>query len=213
MSEVQPKLIFVDWYKTLSTSLFWINHSDALLSPQELNGICSFLFNESGLVELWMTGFITSEKVAAEIAAVLHIDARRVLQELEYSCKAMELSDTRVPSIIYELREQGIKVVLATDNMDTFERWTVPALELNLMFDGIISSPSRGALKSEIQGDYSPFFSHYLEQNGIKPTEAVLVDDSPIEEVVRSTGLGFRRVNHPNHLASILSGLLKTAEV
>ena len=214
MSEVQkPKVIFVDWYKTLSTSLFWVNHTDALLSPQELNGICSFLFYESGLVDLWMTGFINSEKVIAEIAAVLHIDARRVLQELVYSCKVMELSDTRVPSIIQELRRQGIKVVLATDNMDTFERWTVPALDLSTMFDSVITSASRGVLKSEVQDDYSPFFGDYLVQNGIKPTEAVLVDDSPVDRVVIATGLGFRRVDHPKHLASILSGLLETAEV
>ena len=106
------------------------------------------------------------------------------------------------------IRENGIKVVLATDNMDTFERWTVPALELEPLFDGILTSVYCGALKSEIQGDYSPFFDHYLKQNRVRPTEAILIDDSPIDEVVKAIGLGFRYVDHPSRLASLLGEFL-----
>jgi FMN phosphatase YigB (HAD superfamily) len=210
MSDKQrPKVLFIDWHKTLSTSLFWTNHPGALLSTQELSNTSHFLFSEPGLIDLWMKGFTNSERVAAEIGLALNIDARKILKELEHSCKAMKLYDPQVPAIVQEIRATGMRVVLATDNMDTFERWTVPALKLESMFDGIITSVFRGALKSEIQDGYSPFFGHYLGQNGIKAQEAVLIDDSPIDKLVASIGLSFRPVNDPSQLASMLKEFLK----
>jgi len=213
VGEAQPKVIFVDWYKTLSNSLFWIDHPGTLLSSQELSRVTHSLFDDPKLIDSWMKGFTNSEAVSAEAAARTNLDPDNIFQELVYSAQNMKLYDPEVLQMIQAVRDQGRKVVLATDNMDTFERWTVAALNLESVFDGIITSPSRGALKSEIQGDYSPFFGHYLSLNGIKPSEAVLVDDSSIDEVVMATGLGFRRVDHPNRLASILSGFLETAEV
>jgi FMN phosphatase YigB (HAD superfamily) len=207
--EQRPKVLFIDWYKTLSTSLFWANHPRALLSAQELSSISHFLFNQSGLIDLWMKGFTNSERIVAEIELALNIDAQKILKELEHSCKAMHLYDPSVPAIIQEIRASDIRVVLATDNMDAFERWTVPALKLESMFDGIITSVFRGALKSEIQDDYSPFFGHYLGQNGISAEDAILIDDSPIDKLVASIGLGFQYVNHPSQLASILREFLQ----
>jgi FMN phosphatase YigB (HAD superfamily) len=204
-----PKVIFIDWYKTLSTSLFWVDHANALLSSEELHSITRYLFSQPELITQWMKGFLVSEHIAAEVAQVLRLDARNVQNELQYSCEAMTLYDPTVIASIQKLRKQGIKIILATDNMDTFERWTVPALKLNAMFDGIITSVSRGALKSEIVDGYSPFFGHYLGQNGIAASEAVLIDDIPIEEAISSLGMAFRHVTNPSVISTILDEFIQ----
>jgi FMN phosphatase YigB (HAD superfamily) len=196
----KPKVIFIDWYKTLSTSLFWVDHRDAVLSREELASIPRFLFSEPGLIDLWMKGFTNANQVAGEVAAILNINAEYALLELEYSCKAMELYDPEVVGVVQDLRKLGIKVIIATDNMDTFERWTVPALKLTSIFDGIITSVTRGALKSELQDDYSPFFGHYLGQNGI--------DDTPIKALTSTTGMQFRHVANPSNVVTILREFL-----
>jgi FMN phosphatase YigB (HAD superfamily) len=212
VSEVQPKVIFVDWYKTLSTSLFWVDHPKALLTPQELSRVSRSLFDEPGLIDLWMKGFTNSETVCAEASVRTNLDPYKILQELAYSAQHMELYDPEVSQIIQRVRNQGTKVVLATDNMDTFERWTAPSLKLGLVFDDIITSASRGALKSEFQGRRSPFFGHYLGQVALDYPDAVLIDDMPIADMVASTGLGFQHIEHPSQLASILGNYIIPTE-
>lgn len=203
-----PKVIFIDWYQTLSTSLFWTDHPSALLTSQEFRNVTQFLFSEPNLVNLWMKGLTNAEQVVSTVAAVTKINVRSILLELEYSCKAMGLYDPTIPVVIQALRKQGIRVIVATDNMDTFERWTVPALKLTSMFDGVITSVSQGACKSEIQDGYSPFFGHYLGQNSIAGGEAILIDDEPIQAVTAALDIEFRLVREPGELVGILHSFL-----
>ncbi len=72
------------------------------------------------------------------------------------------------------------KCVIATDNMDTFTRFTVPALRLSEHFDGILNSFERGVLKQDIDEqnpDRIPFFDEYLREYNLQCEDVVLTDD------------------------------------
>jgi FMN phosphatase YigB (HAD superfamily) len=116
----------------------------------------------------------------------------------------MDFHDRASIDTVRAIRRSGVLVALATDNMDTFTRWTVPALGLGTLFDAILDSASLGTLKDDLTDGQSRFFGPWLSANGIAPAEAVLVDDSPPRSAV-AVGLGVRLVEHPAKLASILA--------
>ena len=126
----------------------------------------------------------------------------------------MQLVDVRVVHLIAQLRAQGVVVCLATDNMDTFRRWTVPALRLREHFDHIIDSSYRGILKAQ-RGyrDSSPFFDPFLHWHGANPAEGLLIDDSrSMEAVAKEIGLRFRRVCAQVSLVDVLNDVLREVE-
>src|SRR5262245_33574264 len=109
------RCIFIDWHGTLSISLFWGHRPD--LAPPSTS-LFSPDGQHRGMVEPWMRGALTSEEVVrlvAQDAAVAHEVA---LSELIASCRAMVLVAADILDLVASLREQGTKVVIATDNMD-----------------------------------------------------------------------------------------------
>jgi FMN phosphatase YigB (HAD superfamily) len=153
-----------------------------------------------------MLGEVASEDVCALAAGRLGLAAGDLLADLEHNCRGMEFDDPAAVSGLRAIRERGIKVVLVTDNMDAFARWTLPALHLGDIFDAILDSASLGVLKGDLAGGHSPFFSPWLSEHGIAPADAVLVDDSPPASAA-AIGLQTRLVEHPGQLASILTQL------
>lgn len=67
--------------------------------------------------------------------------------------------------------------MIATDNMDTFERFTIPAMKLNELFDDFLISHSLKVLKEDIQENSISFFDEYLNKNKLTYQETVLLDD------------------------------------
>lgn len=198
------KVVFVDWHNTLSTSLFWQQRPGCRLSAAESAAVESYIFGRAELVRQWMLGAAAAEEVCALAAADLGLAAADLVADLEHSCRSMEFGDPASVDAVAAVREHGVKVVLATDNMDTFSRWTVPALQLRGAFDGILNSASLGALKGDVVDGHSPFFGPWLSHNGVAPSEAVLLDDSPPESAA-AIGLSVRRVEHPAKLAGLLA--------
>lgn len=192
------KVIFIDWDGTLSKSRFWQHWLSE--DPESYNKIQQVLFVENpGMIQDWMRGFVSSELITAEIGLRAGLDSQILIKNLELSCRSMTFLYPEVLDIIQEKRQDGIKVVIATDNMDTFSRWTVPSLRLEQYFDGILTSADRGALKEDItQGGTSPFFHHYLTQNAIKPNEALWVDDRPVHKTAEKLGMQFTQID-PDH--------------
>jgi FMN phosphatase YigB (HAD superfamily) len=200
------RVIFVDWANTLSTSLFWQHRTGSCLSAADSARVESYVFSRAEILRQWMVGAVSAEEVCASAAACLGLPAADLLADLEDSCRSMEFDDPAAIDVLQAIREQGIKVVLATDNMDTFHRWTVPAMHLTGVADDILDSASLGCLKGDLAGSHSPFFGPWLSQRRIAPSEAILVDDSPTAAAA-AIGLHARRVEHPGKLASILTEL------
>lgn len=99
-------------------------------------------------------------------------------------------------------------MVVATDNMDTFTRWTVPALGLYDMFDDILCSHEIGCLKKDMIGDRSRFFGPYLAKHDIGIGESVLIDDSKtLGKIIGRTGIHYRRIDCTHDLAEALRAL------
>lgn len=199
--------IFVDWYKTLSISEFWNCSANNYLTPLELLRVERYVFSRPDLVRKWMIGTIASEDVCAAAASALKLSPEHVLADLAESCRAMELYDPSVLETLKSMTDRGTKVVLATDNMDTFARWTVPALGLDTCFDAILTSHACRAMKADLIEGYSPFFSPWLSERRIEPAAAVLVDDCAVP-AAEAIGMTFRLVEHPGDLAGILRELV-----
>ncbi len=206
------KYLFIDWYKTLSTSVFWQPFKDDAHPYHYLyEPIQNILFRESfDVLQHWMRGHLTSEDVVAQVCKELCFEPEMMLKELILSCQNMRLMSENTLKLVTAIRFSGVKVVIATDNMDTFQRWTVPSLGLNHYFDDILSSYELGALKSDTdEQGRSLFFIPYLKSHAIGLGEGLLLDDSDerFGQIIRQTGIDYEHVE-PGTLDAVLERLL-----
>jgi FMN phosphatase YigB (HAD superfamily) len=202
---MRVKVVFIDWDQTLSTSRFWGQWETS--RPQLYELIQKHLFGSGSTApQAWMRGQVNAEQVIKQLALATGIEEETLLGELKRSCQAMELIDPSVKQTITTLRSQGINVVIATDNMDTFPRWTVPALGLADVVDGILDSHTLGVLKKDTDTKgKSRFFQPYLSRQGVEPREAVLFDDNA--RYVEGFGIQYVQVTASQPLGTRLSHL------
>lgn len=145
-----PKVLFIDW-------LFKKNKN---------------------LIPKWMRGELTYEQVCKQIANANNLNYEIVRSNLEESCKNMTLSPIEIIELTQNIKKQKIKVVIATDNMDTFRKFTIPSLSLNNIFDDFLISCELGVLKYDTMNNQIPFFDSYLKKNNLSYGDALLLDDS-----------------------------------
>lgn len=194
----QYKVVFLDWNGTISSSKFWghledINHPNNRLFSK----IESVLFGKlRHLLKPWMTGQTTSEKVIRQISDKTDLSYEMVMKEFIESCKQMKFGSGNLNKLIQQLRASGTKVVIATDNMDSFPRWTIPSLALTDMFDDILDSYTLKAMKGDFdENGKNLFFSDYLSKNNIQPGESTLIDDSEDKENrIANIGIEYRKI-------------------
>lgn len=159
----------------------------------------------------WLRGQFTSEEVIADICQGTDFEPTLVLQELIVSCRRMQLVAETIPASIASLQAEGIRVVIATDNVDTFHRWTVPSLRLYDMFDDILSSYQLQALKEDRnQAGQSLFFSNYLQTHHIGPGESLLLDDGDerFGNIIRQFGIDYQHIEPGRGLPPALHAIL-----
>jgi len=204
-----PRVIFIDWDGTLSNSRFWGHWAvNPDLAPHYTAIQRVFFESAPENIENWMRGRLSAEMVARFITTKTGLPMPIVLSGLYRSCEQMTLLDPEVLADIAIVRKHGVKVVLATDNMDAFVRWTVPALRLNRHFDAILDSHTLRALKKDIDHTgRSPFFSSYLEQTQTSANQAVLIDDSVHNRIVSNIGMRYEQVTPDNTVRQILRQL------
>jgi FMN phosphatase YigB (HAD superfamily) len=207
--DMRYDVVFLDWHGTLCTSIFWEHwaQDSSLIAANLL--IQRHLFETSTeLVHGWMLGDWNAEAITEEISRRTQIDAGELLAGLRESCESMKLLDDALFEAVGNLRRNGTKVVIATDNMDTFTRWTVPSLKLSRHFDAILNSHDLRAFKRHKteKGD-SKFFSRYLSDHGINPARTILIDDSQNAVVVKDFGMNYAQVTTQASALSILSDL------
>lgn len=198
-----PKVIFIDWNKTLSNSRFWeqledVNHKYHSLHQKIIN---SLFIDNKNLINPWMQGKLTSEDICKAIAENTGIEEKIIFEELVESARNMTFVSEGIPDLINAIRAKGIKVVIATDNMDTFNRFTVKSMELEDLFDDILNSYELKAMKGDFENGKSLFFDDFIKRNNLSYTDTVLLDDSTSNSDPL-TGLGMQtiQITSPDNL-------------
>ena len=74
-------VVFVDWYKTLSTSLFWEHGPGCRLQPATLAQVSRYVFGQHQLVRDRMLGAMDAEDVCALAAGYFGLRADDVLAD------------------------------------------------------------------------------------------------------------------------------------
>lgn len=208
----KPKIIFLDWNKTLSNSIFW----QQLTEPRhKLNGklveIESVLFNkEFDLIVPWMLGKLTSQNVCKFISEKIGINSRLLHDELEISCRQMSLVNKEVENLLKKIKQNYISLVIATDNMDTFTNYTYPEINKCHLFDGFINSYETGCFKYDCLNGNLPFFDNYLKARQLTYKDVILIDDS-IDKKGNFQRLGFEieNINKDKPLIELLKKYVK----
>lgn len=202
------KIIFIDWNRTLSFDLFWGHLKDsAHPNHAHLQPIDEWLFAKNrALIRPWMLGELSLEDISSRMSGDIGISEDVIIEELRHSCEIMQFCIVGLEDLILAIRKRGVKVIVATDNMDTFSRFTVPALKLNELFDGIINSYDIGHLKDEASpADRIIFFDQVLAEYKLNYSDVVLLDDSP-DSSGKYKKLGFDRIiiDSPDTLQRVL---------
>lgn len=201
------KVIFLDWDGTICDSRFWGHWAGDAQYGSSYDLLQQRFFREMPKkLDEWMRGMWTSEEIVRQISTLINLPVPEILAGLQESCQHMTfISDTILP-LVAILRSKGVIVAIATDNMDTFTRWTVPTLGLNDHFDAILSSYALQSLKSEkdLSGQ-STFFANYLRQMEVSPEQTILIDDSAHNASVKDFGMGFLQVTSEYPIDAILA--------
>lgn len=172
------QVIFVDWNKTLSDSLFWEHLQTE--DPETYNLAQSWLFKTCPQDMLqWMSGDKGVDDILSAMAQDIARDKNDLHRELVKSCQQMTFAFEGCLDVIATIRSKGIKVVLATDNMDVFDHYTVPSLKLRDHFDDILNSAVLKCVKGseDAEGELA-FFSSWLALEDIPLKNCVLIDDN-----------------------------------
>lgn len=203
------KVVFVDWHRTLcSLPLF----HELLVEDEVLfDKLDTRLFDDMPIALFieWMRGKFSKEEVVRRLAGEdLSVDFVR--EKLKSSCEAMYFDRKEFMPLIEKIRKSGRKVVIATDNIDTFCEYTAPALKLDEKFDDILSSFEIKCLKEDIKDGEMLFFKNFLCQNDIKADEAILLDDSvKTIKSCKNCGMQAKQIKRPE---DVIKTLKKIAE-
>lgn len=160
-----------------------------------------------------MRGVLTSEEVVDVVCQKTQLNPSSVLSELMLSCRQMQFVSPAIPQYISDLRAKGVTIVVATDNMDTFVRWTVPSLRLEMVFDDILCSSEVQGLKSDVdEAGRSVFFANYLHDHHIGRGESLLLDDGEehFGNIIRQFGIEYQHVEPKVGLVPALQAVLKS---
>jgi len=208
------KVIFFDWNLTLSMSRFW-QQLEHIEHPHHdwHQRIIDVLFSKKKMISQWMRGDIDVSEVVNYISNKTGYNKNNIKNYLIESCEQMQLVDSSILDLVKKLRSKGIFCVIATDNMDVFSLYTVPALKLDNYFDDIINSFDKKILKYDfVNNDSSDisFFNDYLKNKDISYDQAVLIDDSPDESgLYKKNGFDIKLVKDKNDIISFLQKMIK----
>lgn len=163
------KTLFIDFDGTICTDRYWRN------VPSETNvRIQSLLFeNDTTMVHDWMRGKYTAEEINEHVAKELSLNYPELWQAFVSDCQTMYVPK-EILEMVQALRDR-FTTVLMTGNMDSFSRFTVPALQLGTYFDYISNSYEEGKHKTDDNGS---LFTDWAEKLEIPIEGCILIDDN-----------------------------------
>jgi FMN phosphatase YigB (HAD superfamily) len=167
------------------------------------------LFNKpKEYIQDWMRGSFTTEEVLREIANETNTEFEKVLSEFTKGCESMEYVSDEIPNIVDTLKKKGYYIVVATNNMDCFTRWTVPFMELEKLFDEILNSYYLRGLKHDTKNGKSVFFKKFFEEYNVTPQNCIFLDDSTDKEgYIASLGVKYVQIKNSEDLLKRLKSL------
>lgn len=199
MDRSKIKVLFVDWNGTLCTDLFWQQLNNTA-TCEIYNNIQQYLFmqyDDTELIKDWMRNKYSMNDIIDIVYKKFGYDKTFLKKELIYSLIDTHFVDTDVLKVIKQLQEKGLKVVIASDNMDVF-KYTSTKLDLDLIFDDVLLSNELGYLKTDLDENNNPlFFARYFEKYNIKREECVLIDDSnTVCNLYDKIGFNYIKINN-----------------
>jgi FMN phosphatase YigB (HAD superfamily) len=129
--------IIFDFGFTLSSDLYFKVAPPEYPNWQEL--IQQNIFSNNDLVDTWMAGRITLHNIAEELASLVEMDVKKIVDFLELGCQNLSFNEA-VLNFAIRQREAGKKTAIVTGNMDVFTKVVVPFHGLRDKFDLIINS-------------------------------------------------------------------------
>lgn len=203
------KTIFLDWDGTLSNNVFW----ESLRQPKtkymfdKIN--YSLLETNKNLLDLWMRNKLDFNDIIDVVHKDTKIKKTILKNELILSSKNGCFVDNKIPSIIKQIQNNGINVILSSDNMDVFD-FTISSLKLNKLFDDILVSYRLGFLKKDICDKKLLFFEDYIKTNNLAYNECVLIDNSKnLSKICKKVGMNNILVKNINDITNILKQFIK----
>ncbi len=197
-------ILFIDFDGTICFDRFWRS-----LGPVEYDKLQSALFQQNKeMADGWMRGVYTSEQINLFLADILDIPYDLLWQVFVEDAQTMSVSGELLVQI--DSFRDRYHTVLTTVNMDSLDRFTVPALDLGRYFDRIVNSYDDGRFKSDHGGTLFLDIASELEA----PIQAsYLFDDSQTNcEVFTKLGGTACRVDKDNPVAAYLQSLVRTPE-
>ena len=212
-SKKKQRAVFIDWNGTLSFTNFWSHlEKSEKQSDRELFKIWSdtMFVNHKDRIVPWMKGEYVSEDLLSLVSRKTNTDFETILKEFIIGCELMEYSSPNIPDLIKNLRSKSVVVTIATNNMDSFTRWTVPYMKLDTLFDEILNSFYLKAMKHDLDQNGQPlFFRDFFDKYKIEPKSCIFIDDGEDKMgVIGNLGIDYRRVNASNTLEQELRNIL-----
>jgi FMN phosphatase YigB (HAD superfamily) len=207
---MNPKAIFLDWNKTLSNSRFWeqLENPEHKYNSYHQKIINSLFVENKDLINPWMQGKSTAEEMCKMISEQTGIEEKIIFNELVESARNMQFVSIEIPKLIKKIKSKGIKVIIATDNMDTFQ-FTIEKMKLRDLFDDILNSFDLKAQKGDFENSKSLFFETFLKENNLEYSETILLDDSVSNsDPLNNLGMRTIRILNGEHLIEELGKIL-----
>jgi FMN phosphatase YigB (HAD superfamily) len=203
METTEQGIIFIDWDGTLSRGRFWADVQRTEPATYELIQQTLFQTNHELVID-WMLGRVGSEHICSHLAEKIGVKYEKLWRSLIASCEQLPLSDGLKELLMRRSRDN--RLVLVTDNMDCFSRFTAPALHLDKYFDSIINSSDVGRMKNDAGGQT---FVELAKKAGVALGSCQVIDDSA-KTCATVSGLGgcAHCTNGPEHTEQILRALL-----
>lgn len=163
------KTLFIDFDGTLCHDRFWRSLDSGLMEKVQQ----SLFLDDKTMVSDWMNGVYTSEDINKKLANDLGVEYSFLWDVFVKDCQNMKVEN----AVLEQLKKlrNSYKIVLITDNMDCFDRFTVPSLKLDEYFDVIVNSFNERVSKNENEGQ---LFREVMERVGSNPADCILMDNS-----------------------------------
>jgi FMN phosphatase YigB (HAD superfamily) len=197
---LRKPVVFIDFHGTICHDRYWRS-----LPDDRQARLAALLFGaDTRLVYEWMRGQHTAEAINRIVAAHLDLPYDELWQSFVSDCRTMHVSPATLARIA-RLRQRAT-VILITGNMDSFTRFTVPALGLDTAFDAIANSWHERRLKTD---DGGAAFLDHASRHGI-PIENCLVIDDAADVCATFSALGgtAMQVTPSHNIDDILDALL-----